>query len=136
MLVKGGHVVEDAFTNIADGEALPDGAIVVSAKRFLSETDALLARQAPLGVQLETGDSPEQLGPGIHRLALIVLHVPYFKDGRAFSWARLLRTRLGYKGEIRVRGHFLKDQIAFYARVGVDAFDIAPLLPEVGRRIG
>ena len=57
MLVKGGHVVEDRFINIADGEALPEGAIVVSAKRFLSENDALLAREAPLGVQLETGDS-------------------------------------------------------------------------------
>jgi uncharacterized protein (DUF934 family) len=118
-------VVEDAFTPIADGEALPaGGGAIVSLTRFLAEKDQLWARNAPLGVQLETGDSPEKLGADLNRLAAIVLHVPYFKDGRAFSWARLLRTRLGYTGEIRVRGHFLLDQIAFYARVGVDAFEI------------
>jgi uncharacterized protein (DUF934 family) len=129
MLVKrvGDHlrVAEDSFTLVADGEVLPDGGAIVSLTRFLAEKDALTARNRPLGVQLETGDSPEKLGADLHRLALVVLHVPYFKDGRAFSWARLLRTRLGYTGEIRVRGHFLLDQIAFYARVGVDAFDIA-----------
>src|SRR6185437_7791707 len=61
----------------------------------------------------------------IGKLAVVVLHIPYFKDGRAFSWARLLRTRLGYKGEVRLRGHFLIDQMGFFTRVGVDAFDIA-----------
>ncbi|HXJ01698.1 MAG TPA: DUF934 domain-containing protein [Micropepsaceae bacterium] len=129
MLVKGGQIIADPFANVADGEALPDGAIIVSLKRFVAETDALLARGAPLGVQLETAESPDRLGPSLHRLATIVLHVPYFRDGRAFSWARLLRTRLGYKGEIRVSGHVLKDQIAFYARVGADAFDLSQNIP-------
>jgi uncharacterized protein (DUF934 family) len=133
MLVKrsndGLRMAEDSFTAVADGEALPAGAVIVSLTRFLAERDSLLARGTPLGVQLETGDSPEKLGADLHRLAAVVLHVPYFKDGRAFSWARLLRTRLSYAGEIRVRGHFLLDQIAFYARVGVDAFDIAQNIP-------
>ena len=31
----------------------------------------------------------------------------FFRDGRAFSWARMLRTRLGYRGEIRATGDFL-----------------------------
>jgi len=137
MLVKiaraGGNVsagmIDDPFTPVADGEALPDGAIIVSLKRFLEETDVLIARAAALGVRLETAESPEKLGVHLNRLAVIVLHVPYFRDGRAFSWARLLRTRLGYTNEIRVSGHFLKDQMAFYARVGVDAFDIAQNIP-------
>ncbi|HYM18518.1 MAG TPA: DUF934 domain-containing protein [Micropepsaceae bacterium] len=60
----------------------------------------------------------------VHKLAAVVLQVGYFKDGRAFSWARLLRTRLSFRGEIRISGHFLKDQIAFYARVGADAFEL------------
>jgi uncharacterized protein (DUF934 family) len=123
------RMIEDSFTPVADGEALPEGAIIVSLKRFRAESDALLARNAPLGVRLETGESPEILTQNLHKFALIVLHVPYFKDGRGFSWARLLRDRLAYKGEIRVTGHFLKDQVAFYARVGVDAFDIAQNIP-------
>ena len=37
----------------------------------------------------------------------------------------LFRSRLGYRGEVRVSGHVLRDQIAFYTRVGVDAFDLS-----------
>ena len=74
---------------------------------------------------MRRASSPELIGPDVHKLALILLHVPYFRDGRAFSWARLLRTRLGYKGEIRVTGtRPASDQVAFFARVGVDSFDL------------
>lgn len=129
MLVKNGRVVEDRFTALGDDTPLPDGPVIVSLKRFLSEKDTLLARNLPLGVRLETSDSPESLGADVHRLALVELHVPYFRDGRAYSWARLLRTRLRYRGEIRVSGHVLKDQLAFYRRVGVDAFSLAHDFP-------
>ena len=112
-----------AYVAVADGEPLPaDGPVIVSLKRFQAERDLLLARGEKLGLRLDASESPEQIGADVHKLALIVLHVPYFRDGRAYSWARLLRTRLGYKGEIRVSGHYLRDQIAFLARVGVDAF--------------
>jgi len=129
MLVRGGHVRDTAFADVADSGALPPkGAVIVSLPRFLKDRAALLAREDALGVRLETTESPEALGSDVHNFALIVLHVPYFKDGRAFSWARLLRTRLGYKGEIRVTGHVLRDQIAFFARVGVDSFELAETL--------
>jgi uncharacterized protein (DUF934 family) len=113
-----------AFTAVADNDPLPEGPVIVSLARFQKERDQLLARGEKLGLRLEAGESPEPIGPDVHKLALILLHVPYFRDGRAFSWARLLRTRLGYRGEIRVTGHVLKDQVAFFARVGVDSFDL------------
>ena len=126
MLVKGGRIVDDSFTLIADADALPpDGAVIVSLKRFLAEREALLARETPLGVRLDAQESPGSLAEHVHGLSVVVLVMPVFKDGRAFSWARLLRTRLGYKGEIRVTGHFLRDQLAFLTRVGVDAFDLS-----------
>ncbi len=129
MLVRGGHVLDTAFAEVGDGDPLPaKGAVVVSLPRFLKEREALLARDDALGVRMETTESPQALGSDVHNFALIVLHVPYFKDGRAFSWARLLRTRLGYKGEIRVTGHVLRDQIAFFARVGVDSFELRETL--------
>jgi uncharacterized protein (DUF934 family) len=53
-----------------------------------------------------------------------VLEFPKFRDGRAFSWARMLRTRLRYRGEIRATGDFLYDQIAHMTRVGFDAFEV------------
>ena len=114
-----------AFVTLADTDPLPpDGPVIVSLKRFQNERDVLLARGDKFGLRLEASESPELIGPDIHRLSRIVLHVPYFRDGRAFSWARLLRTRLGYRGELGVTGHVLRDQIAFYARVGVDSFDL------------
>lgn len=124
MLVKAGRIVDDPFQAAEDGAALPDGPVIVSLKRFQAEKDALLARGVALGVTFETAETPEVLGPDLHRLAAIVLHIPTFRDGRAFSWARLLRTRLGFRGEVRVSGHVLKDQLAFYTRVGVDAFEL------------
>lgn len=114
----------EAFTPVADNDPLPEGPAIVSLARFQKERDHLLARGEKLGLRLEASESPELIGHDVHKLALILLHVPYFRDGRAFSWARLLRTRLGYKGEIRVTGHVLKDQVAFFARVGVDSFDL------------
>lgn len=56
--------------------------------------------------------------------AAVVLSFPVFKDGRAFSQARLLRERYGYSGEIRARGAVLRDQALFMARAGFDAFEI------------
>jgi len=100
----------------------------VSLPRFLKEREALLARDDALGVRMETTESPQALGSDVHNFALIVLHVPYFKDGRAFSWARLLRTRLGYKGEIRVTGHVLRDQIRVFRPRRLDSFELRETL--------
>src|ERR1700742_3187463 len=108
----------DAFVMLADGAALPQaGGAIVSLERFRRDHDALIARNAPIGVLLKSDQSPEQLGADVHRLSLVALEFPKFRDGRAFSWARLLRTRLGFKGEIRAVGDFLYDQIAYQRRV-------------------
>ena len=54
----------------------------------------------------------------------MALEFPKFRDGRAFSWARMLRTRFGFKGEVRAVGDFLFDQIAYQRRVGFDAWQV------------
>lgn len=116
---------EDAFVALGDDAPLPDGAVLVSLTRFQKERDALIARNAPLGVRLKSDQSPELLGKDVHRLSLVVLEFPKFRDGRGFSWARLLRTRLGFKGQVRAVGDFLYDQIAHQRRVGFDAWEVA-----------
>jgi uncharacterized protein (DUF934 family) len=40
--------------------------------------------------------------PSLDRLALVVLHWPKHRDGRAFSQARALRAQ-GFRGPIRAR---------------------------------
>lgn len=59
----------------------------------------------------------------VHGFSVIILDFPAFKDGRAYSQARLLRERYGYAGEIRARGDILRDQLLFMARCGFDAFE-------------
>lgn len=61
----------------------------------------------------------------IHGFSTIILEFPAFKDGRAYSQARLLRERYGYTGEIRARGDVLRDQLLFMTRCGVNAFEFA-----------
>ena len=116
---------DDAFAPLGDDAPLPDGAVLVSLSRFQAERDLLIARNAPIGVRLKSDQSPELLAEDVNRLSLVVLEFPKFRDGRAFSWARLLRTRLGFKGQVRAAGDFLYDQIAHQRRVGFDAWDVA-----------
>ena len=124
-LIKDGAFVQDVFVTVADDAALPDGAAIVSLARFQEERDALLARNVPLGIQLKAPENPELLGEDVQRFSVIVLEFPVFRDGRAFSWARMLRERLNFTGEIRGTGHFLYDQINYMKRVGFDAWTVA-----------
>ncbi|MEE2690483.1 MAG: DUF934 domain-containing protein [Pseudomonadota bacterium] len=66
----------------------------------------------------------EEVAATLDRFAAVVLQFPAFKDGRAYSQARLLRERYGYRGEIRARGDVLRDQILFMARAGFDGFEV------------
>ncbi|HEY4274509.1 MAG TPA: DUF934 domain-containing protein [Rhizomicrobium sp.] len=116
----------DSFATVADDAALPEeGGAIVSLARFRKDRDTLLARNAPIGVRLKAEESPEQLGEDVHRLSVVALEFPKFRDGRAFSWARQLRTRLRFSGEVRAVGDFLYDQIAYQQRVGFNAWDVA-----------
>ena len=128
-LIKDGAFVQDAFVTVADDAALPDGAAIVSLARFQKDREALLARNAPLGIQLKAPENPELLGEDVQRFSVIVLEFPVFRDGRAFSWARMLRERLKFTGEIRGTGHFLYDQINYMKRVGFDAWNVAEGFP-------
>jgi uncharacterized protein (DUF934 family) len=123
-LIRDGAFVDDGFVTVTDDAPLTDAPSIVSLARFKKEREALMARNAPLGIRLKASESPEQLGDDIHHFAVVALEFPIFRDGRAFSWSRILRTRLAYKGEIRSVGHFLYDQLAMLHRVGVNAFEV------------
>jgi uncharacterized protein (DUF934 family) len=117
-------LANDTFATVADDAALPaSGGAIVSLARFQKEREALLGRNAPIGVRLKAGESPELLGDDLERLSVVALEFPVFRDGRAFSWARMLRTRLGFRGEVRAVGHFLYDQLNYQRRAGFDAWE-------------
>jgi uncharacterized protein (DUF934 family) len=124
-LLKDGKPVDDSWHKVVNGEALPaDGPVVVPFERWRTERDKLLGRNTPLGVRLANTDSVAELAPDIERLELIVLEFPKFVDGRAYSQARLLRERYGYRNELRATGNVLRDELQFMQRCGFDAFEI------------
>ena len=76
------------------------------------------------GLLLQVDDDPEALQPFLTSLPLIAIDFPSFRDGRGYSQADLLRTRLGWRGELRAVGDVLRDQLAHMRQCGFDAFAV------------
>ena len=124
-LIKGGQLVTDPFVDASAAESIPpSGAVIVSLDQWQKQRDALLARGTPLGIRLHSDQAPELIADDVQRFALIALEFPKFRDGRAYSYARLLRERYGFKGELRAVGDVLLEQLFFMLRVGFDALDV------------
>jgi uncharacterized protein (DUF934 family) len=124
-LVKGGTTAGDGFVQVADDAEIPaDGAVLVSAARWLADPEALLRRTGPVGVIWPNNSDVALLSPWLNRLALVALVFPSFRDGRAYSQARRLRERLGFSGELRATGQVLRDQFVFMLRAGFDSFEV------------
>ncbi len=71
---------------------------------------------------LEPHEDPAALAGALEGLALVALRFPKFSDGRAYSQARVLRGRHGFRGEVRAVGDVLRDHLLFMQRCGFDAF--------------
>lgn len=113
-------IVLDAETPVAGaGEA-----IVLPLERFLDEISSLEAGLR-LGVLVASSEDVTRLSDHLDRIEMVALDFPVFSDGRSYSSARLLRQRLGFKGEIRAVGDVLLDQIPLMKRVGFTSFAVS-----------
>jgi uncharacterized protein (DUF934 family) len=118
-------LAEDPFTKVADEEAVPPGDVIISLTRFQAEGEALLGEGRAVGVRLESHEEVEALAYDLPQIAVVALSFPKFQDGRAYSYARLLRDRFGFKGEVRAVGDVLREQAGFLVRCGFNAFEPA-----------
>jgi uncharacterized protein (DUF934 family) len=123
-LVKGGKITDDTFVHVTDGAELPDDGAVLIPARFLENAESVLQRQAKTGVIWPNNRDVDDLAPYLDRLAAVALVFPTFRDGRAYSQARLLRERFQYRGELRATGQVLRDQFVFMLRAGFDTFEV------------
>jgi uncharacterized protein (DUF934 family) len=124
-LLKHGEVIEDPWRRLADDEPLPGtDAVIVTLARWRADR-ALAGRRGALGLALKNSESAAALGDDVGLFDLVALEFPKFTDGRAYTQARVLRERLGFKGELRATGQVLLDQLLFMQRCGFDAFEIA-----------
>ena len=86
---------DDAFVLVADEDEIPaSGGVILPLARFQAEGEALLAAGRQVGVRLEPDQAVESLVQSLPRLAVVALSFPKYRDGRAFSLARLLRDRI------------------------------------------
>jgi len=123
--------VDDGWAALDDEAPAPaHGAIVVTLKRWLAERGALSARLSPVGVAVEAGADAQAHLADLAGRPLVALAFAKFADGRAFSYARLLRDRHGFRGELRAIGDVLIDEIPLMLRCGFDSFNVtnAPTL--------
>jgi uncharacterized protein (DUF934 family) len=129
-LVKDGKLVADTFADAAAAGAIPPaGAVIVDFAQWQAERAPLLARGTPLGIRLHSDQSPDLIAADVAHFAVVALEFPKFRDGRAYSYARILRERYGFKGELRAVGDVLLEQLFFMIRVGFDAFELSSADP-------
>ncbi len=130
-LIKNRCIVEDARPTVFFEEAetaatiaLPEGGAIVPLAVWQARRDELLARGG-FGVWLAGDQDPVEIADELAGLKTIAIHFPKFADGRGYSLAALLRSRLGYRGELRAIGEVLRDQFDYLARCGFDALQPA-----------
>jgi uncharacterized protein (DUF934 family) len=120
-----GAFAENAWTALVDDQPAPaSGAIVVSLARWRKERASLVSRADAVGVVVAAGDDALKHLAEIADRPLLALHFERFGDGRAFSYAILLRERHGFKGELRAVGDVLLDEIPLMLRCGFTSFEI------------
>jgi uncharacterized protein (DUF934 family) len=124
--IKDGAIAADPWVYIVGDEPVPPDvpSIVTPDWLFAASPEAISSRTAPLGAAWPNDKPESQLEPHLAQLSLIALEFPVFRDGRAYTQARRLRERYGFKGEIRATGDVLRDQFLFMVRAGFNAFEV------------
>ena len=124
-LLKDNAVAEDPYVNITGLDRIPArGPVLVDLQQWQANRERLLRRADPVGVVLKSDQPPELIAGDLESLAVVALEFPAFRDGRAYSYAHLLRDQYHYTGEIRAVGDVLLEQLHFMERTGFDAFEV------------
>ncbi len=106
-----------------------NGKIIVPLSVFIARKNELASRMnvGEVGVWVDTHEVLEHLlenQTNLNALPIIAVHVERFADGRIFSLGTLLRTRYGFRNELRAFGDVLRDQLFFLKRSGFSSFEI------------
>src|SRR5450830_612708 len=107
---------------------VPPGKVIVPLAVWLAQRDALGARVAAgeIGVWIASDERADALKGQLDQFAVVAVDFPKFTDGRGYSIAYNLRTRLAYTGQLRAIGDVLRDQLFSMKRVGFDAYATRP----------
>jgi uncharacterized protein (DUF934 family) len=112
---------------IADTVIPATGKIILPLSVFIARNSEIKDRiaQGEIGVWVATHELLENLmqqQADLNALPIIAIFVERFADGRIFSLGNLLRTRFGFKNELRAFGDVLRDQLFFLKRSGFTSY--------------
>lgn len=112
---------------IAATEIPAQGKLLLPLSVWLARKDQLASRMSAgeIGILIATHEPVEQLAEAfndLNTLPLIAVFVERFPDGRIFTIGNLLRTRYGFKNELRAVGDVLRDQLFFLKRSGFNSY--------------
>ncbi len=116
-------VTDDPWVLSRDGEIAEQGPLILPLARWRERQEAGGQTRCD-GLLLSPDDEPLDLQDWLAVLPLIAIDFPSFRDGRGYSQAYLLRTRLGWCGELRAVGDVLRDQLAHMRQCGFDSFAV------------
>lgn len=124
-LIRNGKLVKDSFVDATSLEELPSqGALLIGLEQWQKYGSVLVDRDHALGIKLNSDEHPENIADDLEHFELIALDFPAFRDGRAYSYARILRDHYGFSGELRAVGDILLEQLHYMHRVGFNAFQL------------
>lgn len=112
---------------IAAAQIPATGKILLPLSVWQANVERLAGRMAAgeVGILIATHEPLETLAAifaDINELPLIAVFVERFPDGRIFTIGNLLRTRYGFKNELRAVGDVLRDQLFFLKRSGFNSY--------------
>jgi uncharacterized protein (DUF934 family) len=127
-IIKNGQIVPDNWTILrltedqhAEIIDVPQGNVIVPLAVWQAQHATLSVRKN-VGVWLASSERADALKADVATLPVIAVDFPKFSDGRGYSIAYNLRTRLGFTGELRAIGDVLRDQLFYMQRVGFNTF--------------
>ncbi|MCU6433798.1 DUF934 domain-containing protein [Undibacterium sp. Jales W-56] len=131
-IIKDKAIVQDDWIvlNLAENETpdavtVPQGKVIVPLKVWLLQRNSLVSR-TDIAVWFSSDEQAKELKEDIAHFSLLAVDFPKFTDGRGYSIAYNLRTRLGFSGELRAIGDVLRDQLFYMQRVGFNSFATRP----------
>ena len=120
---------EETFTaeQIAATQIPSSGKVLVPFTVWLANKKNLSERmsQGEVGLLIATHEAIENLISeieDINAFPIVAVYVERFADGRIFTIGNLLRTRYGFKNELRAVGDVLRDQLFFLKRSGFNSY--------------
>lgn len=128
-IIKDGKIISDDWLLVMDSDQLQDtrssNQPIFIAYDLWQDCKQELDNRRQVGVVLNPDQPANLIAEDLSRLAAVAVNVTAFMDGRGFSYARELRETLKFRGEIRVIGHFMRDQLFYFQRCGANAFQFA-----------